>query len=103
MSLNSEERTRTGRELRQAAAGCGVGEERIAADLGWSPARLRSTLAVDAASDPTDVWELRDYLVETTTGLTREPAVFTVLTASARLRAERWFPLRRPPRHVPHA
>ncbi|WBU37758.1 DUF2316 family protein [Homoserinibacter sp. YIM 151385] len=101
MSLNAEERERTSRELRQGLSALGLDRVRLARQLGWSEARVESVLAVDPASDPVDVWELRDFLVETATSRGSKPAPFTVLTPSARVRAGAWFALRRPPRCIP--
>lgn len=101
MSLNAEERQRTSRELQHTATTAGLTSEQIAHQLGWSAARTESTLAVDSASHPVDVWELRDFLEETATGLGAEGVPFTVLTEAARRRARLWFALRRPPKYTP--
>ncbi len=102
MSLNAEERQRTSRELQHTATAISLTGEQIAHQLEWSVARTESTLAVDSASNPVDVWELRDFLEETATGLGAETVPFTVLTEAARRRAHVWFALRHPPRYTPH-
>lgn len=100
MSLNAEERQRTSRELQRTATTAGLTSEQISRQLGWSLARTESTLAVDSASHPVDVWELRDFLEETATELGVSPEPFTVLSEAARRRAHLWFALRRPPRYT---
>lgn len=102
MSLNAEERQRTSRELQDNLAASALSIEQLARQLGWSAARVESTLAVDSESDPVDVWELRDFLAETTTSLGAKAVPFTVLTSAARMRAAMWFDLRRPPKCTSH-
>ncbi|MBM9469173.1 DUF2316 family protein [Nakamurella leprariae] len=101
MSLNAEERERTGKELQQNLSRVGLEAPQLARRLGWSAARVESTLAVDSDSDPTDVWEVRDFLTDTARQLGADAMPFTALTPMARMRARMWFELRKPPRYTP--
>jgi hypothetical protein len=100
VSLNDAEQRRTSAELRQNLALTGLTTAEVASDLDFTAARLQSTLEVDYASDPVDVWQLRDYLEQVVLDAGRVPVPFTVLTASSRGRARGWFRLRDAPRHV---
>jgi hypothetical protein len=100
MSLNSEEQRRTSAELRQNLEFSGLSAADAASDLDFTAARLESTLALDYASDPVDVWQLRDYLEQAVRDAGHTPIAFTVLTESSRLSARGWFRLREAPRHV---
>lgn len=100
MSLNAGERATTSAELTDNLIATGLPPEDMARDLAWTMTRLRAAFAVDGA-DPTDTWELRDYLVETLRTLGRSGVPFTVLTEGARVLAQGWFALRRPPMHTP--
>jgi hypothetical protein len=101
MSLNNREQRRTSAELRQNLELSHLTEAEVAADLEFAPARLESTLEVDFASDPVDVWLLRDYLEQAVLDSGRTPIAFTVLTESSRASARGWFRLRHAPRHMP--
>ncbi|MFE6888279.1 DUF2316 family protein [Streptomyces sp. NPDC057694] len=98
MSLNAEERHRTGKELRSNLALTGLTDQQIAADLEWTPGRLTNALDIEGA-DPVDVWQLRDYLAQTVRDAGRDPVPFTVLTDRSRVMARAWFGLRTAPRH----
>ena len=98
MSLRDDERARTGEELKANFALSGLTLAEVEADLGCTPSRLRSTL--DSSGDPVDVWELRDYLEQAVTDAGGEPIPFTILTESARSKANGWFGLRTAPRHA---
>ncbi|MEU6841658.1 DUF2316 family protein [Streptomyces sp. NPDC046716] len=98
MSLNAEERRRTGEELRGNLALTGLAERQVAADLEWTPGRLANALDV-ADADPVDVWQLRDYLAQAVRDAGRDPVPFTVLTDRSRTMARAWFGLRAAPRH----
>ena len=100
MSLNAQEQAITSRELQANLAATGLSCAQVAADLGWSSLRLQHTLALGLPSSPADVWELRDYLVETVHALDGEETPFTILTEQARPQAQMWFPLRQPPQHI---
>ncbi len=100
MSLNAEETRRTSEELKANLSRSGLSAREAAADLGFTTERLRSTLDIDEASDPVDVWQLRDYLAQAVLDAGREPVPFTVLTGRSRLRARLWFRLRPAPRHT---
>ncbi|MFC4503585.1 MULTISPECIES: DUF2316 family protein [Streptomyces] len=60
MTLNAAERHRTGEEFAQNLALTGLAPHDVAADLAFTPEQLRHTLDVAPASDPVDVWQLRD-------------------------------------------
>ncbi|WP_326655898.1 DUF2316 family protein [Streptomyces sp. NBC_00385] len=62
MTLNAAERHRTGEEFAQNLALTGLSPHEVAADLAFTPERLRRTLDVAPASYAVDVWQLRDYL-----------------------------------------
>ncbi|MFJ3526467.1 MULTISPECIES: DUF2316 family protein [unclassified Streptomyces] len=100
MTLNAAERHRTGEEFAQNLALSGLTPHDVATDLAFTPERLRRTLDVDPASDPVDVWQLRDYLRQAVLDAGGRPAPYTVLNDRSRLRARLWFRLRDAPRHV---
>ena len=100
MSLNAEERRRTSAELRRNLELSGLSVAEAASDLDFTAARLESTLSVDYASDPVDVWQLRDYPDQAVRDAGGTPIAFTVLTESSRVSARGWFRLREAPRHV---
>lgn len=97
MSLNSEQRERTARELRANLERSGLDEPGVLALTGWTSERLRATLAIDRA-DPVDVWRLRDVLERAVVDAGGEPVPFTVLTDSARAAARGWFGISEPDR-----
>ncbi|MEU3733861.1 DUF2316 family protein [Streptomyces sp. NPDC033538] len=100
MTLNAAERHRTSEEFAQNLALTGLAPHDVAADLAFTPERLRHTLDVDAASDPVDVWQLRDYLQQAVLDAGGTPVPYTVLNDRSRLKARLWFRLRSAPRHV---
>ncbi|WP_329124698.1 DUF2316 family protein [Streptomyces sp. NBC_01465] len=97
MSLNATERLRTSEELKTNLRLSGLTPGEAAADLHFTPRRLRD--ALDASSDPADVWQLRDYLEHAARDAGQHPTPYTVLTDRARLLARAWFSLRKAPRH----
>ncbi len=97
MSLNRTEIARTGLELTANLERSGITREDVARDLGFSARRLTETLRVGPASDPADVWLLRDYLDREIRERGEMPHPWTVLTDHARESATRWFALRTPP------
>ncbi|WP_344499649.1 DUF2316 family protein [Streptomyces enissocaesilis] len=99
MTLNDTERHRTGDELKRNLELSGLTTREVAADMHFTPQRLRSALDVDHACSPVDVWQLRDYLEQAVRDAGRRPAPFTVLTGRSRLEARMWFSLRKAPRH----
>ncbi|WP_062460928.1 DUF2316 family protein [Demequina soli] len=103
MSLTRTEVARTGRELAANLERSGITREQAADDLGFSARRLTETLRVGPASDPADVWLLRDYLDRAIRERGDIPQAWTVLTDEARLRAARWFALRTAPTAHRHA
>ncbi|MEV1019486.1 DUF2316 family protein [Streptomyces sp. NPDC050264] len=100
MTLNPAERHRTSEELLDNLARSGLELHDVAADLGRTRERLRGTLDVDPASDPGDVWQLRDYLRQAVLDAGGAPTPYTVLTDRSRGMARVWFRLRKAPRHV---
>ncbi|MFB7085728.1 DUF2316 family protein [Streptomyces sp. NPDC056296] len=99
MTLNDTERHRTSDELKSNLDLSGLTMAEVAADLHFTPQRLRSTLDTDLACDPVDVWQLRDYLDQAVRDTGGRPAPYTVLTRGSRLKARMWFSLRKAPRH----
>ena len=93
MSLNSEQREGTRRELRANLESCGLTPAAVAEELGFMPDRLEVTLAVEADSDPADVWMLRDFLESAVRSAGGTPERYSVLTETARSDAQRWFGL----------
>ncbi len=87
--LTPKQRRRTASELAANLAATGLDVRQVAAELGTTPERVRSTLDVDGA-DPVDVWQLRDHL-EHAAGDRAVP--YSVLTETARATARGWFPL----------
>ncbi|WP_062385113.1 DUF2316 family protein [Demequina iriomotensis] len=98
MSLTRTEIARTGLELTANLERSGLSRATAAIDLGFSERRLAETLAVGPASDPVDVWLLRDYLDRAIREHGDEPAPWNVLTEAAHTQASRWFALREAPR-----
>lgn len=96
--LNAEEQATTSSELRQYLLVSELTNDQVADDLGFDPARLARTLDVVEA-DPSDVWLVRDYLVQVLADQDRPQPGFTVLTDQARDKAAGWFELREAPRH----
>ncbi|MCZ4122793.1 DUF2316 family protein [Streptomyces sp. H39-S7] len=99
MTLNATERHRTGEEFAHNLALTGLAPHDVAADLAFTPERLRRTLDLDPASDPVDVWQLRDYLQQAVLDAGGTPVPYTVLTRHSRIKARVWFRLREAPRH----
>ncbi|XVU28529.1 DUF2316 family protein [Actinoplanes sp. CA-054009] len=97
MSLDREQQDRTRAELRANFELAGIEPGQVRADLGFTAERLDETLGLTPASDPADVWLLRDYLESRILAGGGVPRPFTVLTGEARAAAARWFPLRTPP------
>lgn len=100
MSLNDAERRRTSDELRGNLESSGLTSLQAAADLGFSPERLQATLRVERASDPVDVWLLRDYLEQAARDAGQSSTAYTVLTERSRRAARGWLHLHEAPRHV---
>ncbi|WP_326733729.1 DUF2316 family protein [Streptomyces sp. NBC_01022] len=100
MTLNTVERHRTGEEFAQNVARSGLAPHDVAADLAFTSERLRQTLDVDPASDPVDVWQLRDYLQQAVLDAGGTPVPYSVLNDRSRFKARLWFRLRGAPRHV---
>lgn len=97
MSLNRAERETTSEELRANLLLSDLSDTEVLEALGFSPSQLEATLSVDPASDPADVWLLRDFILQTLGQQERDPRPFTVLTDDARVQAQRWFTLREVP------
>jgi len=99
MALSTDELGRTRSELRANLILTDLTNAQVATDLDWSPERLVAALQATTASDPVDVWQLRDYLELAIRDAGRSPVPFTVLTAGNRNLVRRWFRLRKVPRH----
>ena len=97
MSLTAEEQQRTCAELRANLALTGLADADVAAVLGFSAGQLAETLALGRASQPADVWLVRDYLEQRVLASGRTPVPFTVLTEQSRQLAAGWFRLRQAP------
>jgi hypothetical protein len=97
MSLNTEQQARTRDEFQANYHLCGVTAQQIQTDLGFTSRQLDHTLHIHPASDPADVWLLRDYLDKIIRHHGGDPVPFTVLTERYRLAASLWFSLRRVP------
>lgn len=95
--LNPDEQATTSSELRQHLMVSELTNDQVASDLGFDPAQLARTLDVVEA-EPSDVWLLRDYLVQVLDDQGRPQPGFTVLTDQARTKAAEWFELREAPR-----
>ena len=89
MSLNPAEKQRTRQDLQANRQLCPLSDEAIATALGWTPGHLQATLQV--TSHPTDVWRLRDFLVQAIRESGGTPAPFSVLTNDKRGAAQGWF------------
>ncbi|MEV0579341.1 DUF2316 family protein [Streptomyces sp. NPDC050392] len=100
MTLNAAERLRTSEEFARNLALTGLAPHDGAADLAFTPVRLRQTLDVDPASDPVDVWQLRDCLQQAVLDAGGTPVPYSVLSDRSRLKARLWFRLRGAPRHA---
>jgi len=98
MTLNAEERIRTGDEPRANLRLSGATPEEVQADLDFTAARFESTLNCDDDAGPPDVWLLRDHLEQLVRDKGGSPVPYSVLTDRARLAARVWFRLRKPPR-----
>ena len=92
MSLNNRERAATSGELRANLALSGLSESDLQRTLGLDDDRLEAAFEVSGA-DPIDVWLVRDYLERVVSERGGKPVPFTVLSASARVAAEKWFAL----------
>lgn len=101
MSLNAEERARTGGELRANLRLSGLPPEQVQQELGFTDRQFASALDCDDASQPQDVWLLRDHLEQLVLERGRTPVPYSVLTEAARSAARGWFRLRRPPARRP--
>ncbi|PJI95117.1 DUF2316 family protein [Luteimicrobium subarcticum] len=97
--LTSTETARTATELRASYDLTGLTLDEVATDLHLAPAQVAATLDVTPASDPSDVWLLRDYLDQAVRDAGRTPVPFSTLTRANKLKARMWFSLRRAPRH----
>ena len=93
MTLNAEQREGTRGELGHNLGLSELTPESIAAELGFTPERLASTLEVSESSDPVDVWMLRDFLEDAVRRAGGRPVRYTVLTETSRADAQRWFGL----------
>lgn len=97
MSLSTAQVARTGRELAANLELSGLTSEEVALALDFAPRRLAETLRVGPASEPADVWLLRDFIDRAVRERAHAPAEWTVLTDRARTEATRWFALTAPP------
>ncbi|MGX6600991.1 DUF2316 family protein [Micromonosporaceae bacterium Da 78-11] len=97
MSLNDEERARTGQELAENFRLAGSTPDEIRAALDFSFEQFEDTLTVRPGGRPQDVWLLRDHLEDLIRAQGVTPVPYTVLTDEAREAAAVWFPLRRSP------
>lgn len=97
MSLNASERKQTSVELIANFALSGVSAEDVQSHLRFSAHDFDETLNVSAASDPVNIWLLRDYLEILARDKGLVPVPYRVLTEAGRAAAGRWFPLRTPP------
>lgn len=86
MSLNSQQRAITSRELQQNLELSGLSREQVAADLELSVERVDDALEMRPTTNGTTVWRLRDYLQERVEEQGKEPIPFTVL------KTNRYFP-----------
>lgn len=93
MSLNDEQLEGTRRELARNRELSELTVETIAVELQWEMSRLERTLAIDAGSDPADIWMLRDLLERTVRENGGTPERYSVLTEDMRSSAQRWFGL----------
>ena len=91
MSLSAAERSVTSDELVDNLLASGATRRETAAALSFTDARLESTLRVDEASDPVDVWLLRDHLETAVRARGGRPVAYTVLTEASRASAAGWF------------
>ncbi|MFI7272695.1 DUF2316 family protein [Streptomyces sp. NPDC049879] len=98
MSLNDEERARTGAELRANLELSGASPLEVWTELGLGEDAFRAALDCGEASRPQDVWLLRDHLEERVRARGGTPVPYTVLTERMRAAAGVWFGVGRPPR-----
>ena len=97
MSLNADERRTTSEELRANLLLSDLSETEVLDTLDLTPSQLERILDVSPEADPADVWLVRDFILQTLEGQSREPRPFTVLTEQARTDAQRWFGLHEVP------
>jgi len=97
MTLDPEQRRRTGAEMHANLALSGLTADQVGSHLGFTHSRTSTTLDLADGTDPVDVWQLRDHLLQTVQDAGGEPAAFSVLTDAARRRAAVWFQLRPAP------
>ncbi len=97
MSLNGVERKQTSVERKANFTLSGVSAEDVQSHLRFSSHDFDETLNVSAASDPVNIWLLRDHLEILARDKGLVPVPYRVLTEAARAAADRWFPLRTPP------
>ncbi len=100
MTLDAEQRRRTGAELHANLTRSGLTAATVAQGLGLDAVEVARALDVDPAGRPEVVWWVRDHLHAAVLARGGEPVPFTVLTEDVRASAERWFPLRRVSRPV---
>lgn len=62
--LTPAQKLATARELQENYNRLGYSEQRVLADLRFSPERLHAALHMSGHSNGSDTWKLRDYLVE---------------------------------------
>lgn len=97
MSLTTAQQSRTRKELLENHRLSGLTVQDLQTNLGFGAQRLDDTLHLRPASDPADVWILRDYLEQEILARGCTPVPFTVLTVAARAAAAQWYRLRPAP------
>lgn len=97
MSLNSKQRQTTRDELHANLDLSGLSTEQLRDSLDFTDVQLQRALDADPATDPADVWLLRDFVEQVVRDRGLEPRHFTVLTEGSRGAANRWFGLRQAP------
>ncbi len=97
MSLTTEQITHAGGDLAANLELSGLTREEVGAALDFGPRRLAETLRLGPASEPADVWLLRDFLDRAVRERKHGRATWKVLTDAARADAARWFALHTPP------
>lgn len=93
MSLNQSEVKRTGEELRAHFEVSGLTREELGARAGLPASDVDAVLVMSGAS-PVEVWAVRDVLNAVVLENGTPLAPWSVLTDSARLRAQQWFSLK---------
>lgn len=96
MSLNSAERARTAADFAANLAATGLTSTQLAGWLGLSTDVVDDVVNMRAGSDPVDVWFVRDAVNHV--AQQRGSSIrWSVLTDSARMRGQGWYPLRELP------